>query len=59
LAFRKKIYSMLEELPQNLNDWRVEYDHNRPNQGKRCQGRTPFATLPESKNLVREKVIEA
>lgn len=57
VAFRKKIFSSLEELQTDLDDWLVTYNQERPHQGKRCQGRTPLQTFLDSKALVREKML--
>jgi transposase InsO family protein len=57
VTFRKKIYTTLEELQQDLDDWLVEYNFDRPHQGKRCQGRTPWSTFLEGKIIVSEKMI--
>ena len=59
VAFRKKIYRTLEELQNDLDAWLDEYNHERPHQGKRCDGKTPYATLTETKDLAREKRISA
>ena len=47
------------ELQQDLDRWLHEYNHDRKHQGKRCDGRTPYATLTEAKDLVRDKRISA
>ena len=59
VAFRKKIYMTLEELQKDLDIWLEEYNMHRPHQGKRCDGRTPYATLTDGKAIVREKMIAA
>lgn len=59
VTFRKKIYLTLEELEEDLDAWLVEYNNYRRNQGKRCEGRTPYKTLTAGKAIVREKVIAA
>jgi Winged helix-turn helix/Integrase core domain len=57
IAFRKKIYLNVEELQQDLDDWLVRYNHRRPHQGKRCQGRTPMETFLENLPLAKEKIL--
>jgi len=57
IAFRKKIYRSVEELQVDLDAWLDAYNHERKHQGKRCDGRTPYATLTEAKDIVREKMI--
>jgi transposase InsO family protein len=59
VAFRKKIYRSLEELQVDLDAWLDEYNTTRPHQGKRCDGKTPYATLTEGKEILAEKVIAA
>jgi len=59
VTFRKKIYTTLEELQTDLDHWLDEFNTLRPHQGKRCEGRTPYATLTEGKAIVREKMIAA
>jgi len=59
VAFRKKIYTTLAELQADLDDWLAEYNHRRPHQGKRCDGRTPMVTWDEAKPLAAEKRIGA
>jgi len=55
VAFRKKIYSSLEVLQEDLDVWINFYNNERTHQGKRCQGRTPIQTFLDGLNLVKEK----
>jgi len=55
IALRKKIYLGLEELQQDLDLWMNRYNHERPHQGKRCQGRTPIETFMDNLALAKEK----
>jgi len=57
VAFRKKIYHSLDELQRDLDEWMVKYNHRRPHQGKRCQGRTPMETFLENLPLAKEKIL--
>lgn len=57
VAFRKKIYSTLEELQRDLDAWIVHYNNERTHQGKMCCGRTPMATFEDGKRIYREKQI--
>jgi transposase InsO family protein len=59
IAFRKKIYKTIEELQKDLDVWLDEYNNRRAHQGKRCEGRTPYATLTDGKAIVEEKQIAA
>lgn len=45
ITFPKKIYSTLDELQKDLDDWIYYYNHERTHQGKMCCGRTPIETL--------------
>lgn len=56
VTFRKKIYTSLEELQQDLDDWLYYYNHQRTHQGKMCCGRTPMNTLLDGKKIWMEKV---
>jgi transposase InsO family protein len=55
VTFRKKVYSDLETLQKDLNEYMNEYNYKRTHQGKRCQGRTPMETFLESKKYFAEK----
>lgn len=57
IAFRKKIYSGIDELQADLDDWLIRYNHERTHQGKMCCGRTPIATFEDGKMIWREKTI--
>jgi transposase InsO family protein len=55
IAFRKKIYTTMETLQQDLDVWIDSYNHDRTHQGKMCCGRTPTATFEDGKKICREK----
>ena len=55
ITFRKKIYSTLEELQTDLDEWLFYYNNERTHQGKMCCGRTPLETLVDGKNLWQDK----
>lgn len=55
ITFRKKLYSTLEELQTDLDDWLKFYNTERTHQGKMCCGRTPFETLLDGKRIWAEK----
>jgi transposase InsO family protein len=63
VAFRKKLYTTLEAVQEDLDKFMVWYNSERTNQGKRCQGRTPAETFEAGKELceryVQEAVVEA
>ena len=57
VAFRKKLYTSIEEIQTDTNEWLKKYNQFRPHSGKHCYGKTPMQTLEESKALVKERNI--
>ena len=55
ITFRKKIYSDLETLQADLDEWLIKYNTERTHQGKMCCGRTPFETLLDGQKIWQEK----
>lgn len=55
VTFRKKVYSSLEQLQHDLDEWLIKYNTERTHQGKMCCGRTPFETLLDGQRLWKEK----
>ncbi|MCU4363363.1 IS481 family transposase [Acinetobacter sp. WU_MDCI_Abxc22] len=55
ITFRKKLYSSLEELQIDLDEWLKFYNTERTHQGKMCNGRTPLETLLDGKRIWAEK----
>ncbi|MEY3369638.1 MAG: hypothetical protein RLZZ361_308, partial [Cyanobacteriota bacterium] len=55
IAFRKKIYSSLEELQIDLDAWLMKYNNERPHSGKYCYGKTPMQTFLDSLKIAKEK----
>jgi transposase InsO family protein len=47
LAFRKKIYVLIEDLQEQLDQWLQHYNHKRPHRGYRNFGRRPIDTVKE------------
>jgi len=56
--FRKKVYSDLETLQADLNQYMHEYNFERTHQGKRCLGRTPMDTFIDGKRCFIEKDLD-
>jgi hypothetical protein len=56
-AFRKKIYTTLEELQSDVDQWLKEYNSERTHSGKYCYGRTPMETFTETLSLAKEKML--
>src|SRR5207253_2771369 len=45
VAFRKRIYSGIEQLQADLDAWITGYNEQRPHQGRWCYGKTPMQTF--------------
>ena len=58
IAFRKKLYSKLDDLQADLDAWVESYNHERSHQGKMCCGRTPMQTLRDGREQWDAKVSE-
>ncbi|MDQ6663330.1 MAG: IS481 family transposase [Acidobacteriota bacterium] len=58
IAFRKKLYTGLEQLQADVDAWIVEYNENRPHSGKYCFGKTPMETFRSAKHLAQEKPLD-
>jgi len=58
VTFRKKIYSDIETLQADLDEYIYRYNNERTHQGKRCQGRTPMETFIEGKELFNKKNLD-
>lgn len=58
IAFRKKIYSSVEQLQQDVDDWIDSYNCTRPHSGRYCYGKTPMQTFLDSKQIVQQKMLE-
>lgn len=56
VTLRKNVYTTLDELQKDLDDWLYYYNHQRTHQGKMCCGRTPMETLLDGKKIWQEKV---
>ncbi len=56
VTFRRKIYSSIEQLQNDLDDWLDYYNNDRTHQGKMCCGRTPIQTLIDGKEAWRDKI---
>jgi hypothetical protein len=57
VAFRKKLYTSLEEMQADLDEWMSYYNHKRTHSGRYCYGKTPMATFKESLILAWQKMI--
>jgi len=46
-AFRKTLYTSVDQMQKDLDEFMKKYNFDRTNQGKRCKGRTPYETFTE------------
>jgi transposase InsO family protein len=58
VAFRKKVYSSLEELQADVDAWIDSYNRERPHSGRYCYGKTPWQTFEESQHLATAKMLD-
>lgn len=58
-AFRKKIYSSLEDLQIDLDQYLNKYNNTRPLSGKFCYGKTPMQTFKDSIKMAQDKSINS
>lgn len=56
-AFRRKMYSSVEQLQEDLDKYMDEYNLNRVHSGKYCYGKTPMRTLLDSIHLAKIKML--
>jgi transposase InsO family protein len=59
VAFRKKLYRRIDELQADLDAWLVEYNEQRPHQGRWCYGKTPIETFIDTLPVAKEKLMQA
>jgi transposase InsO family protein len=58
ITFRKKLYSDIDTLQKDLDEYIDWYNNERTHQGTRCKGRTPMETFEEGKQFYTEKNID-
>ena len=58
VAFRRKIYKSIDEIQIELDIFMDNYNYERTNQGKHCQGRTPMQTFEDGRALYQKYVFE-
>jgi transposase InsO family protein len=59
IAFRKKLYRSIAELQKDLDAWLIEYNNERPHQGRWCYGKTPMQTFVDTLPVAKEKLMQA
>ncbi len=57
VAFRKQLYTSIEQIQTDLDVFMTTYNEHRTNQGKRCLGRTPKQTWDAGYELYKKYVI--
>lgn len=57
VAFRKKLYTSLEDLQTDLEQWLEYYNNERTHSGKYCFGKTPMQTFIDTKSLAKTKML--
>jgi transposase InsO family protein len=57
IAFRKKIYTSIEDLQADVDEWIKDYNEQRPHSGKYCYGKTPMQTFQDTLHVAKEKMI--
>lgn len=58
IAFRKQVYTSLEQLQADVDEWVEQYNRERTHTGKYCFGRTPLQTFRETKHLAHAKQLD-
>jgi hypothetical protein len=56
-AFRKEIYTSLETLQTDVDEWVEQYIRERTHTGKYCFGPTPLQTFRATKHLEQAKML--
>jgi len=57
-AFRRKLYTSVEQLQQDADQWVVSYNQERTHSGKHCFGKTPWQTFLDSKPIAIAKQLD-
>jgi transposase InsO family protein len=57
-AFRRKLYTSLEQLQADVDVWMESYNAERTHSGKYCYGKTPLQTFLESATLALNKQLD-
>jgi hypothetical protein len=58
VAFRKKIYTTLDQLQAGVDEWLEQYNPERTHTGKYCFSRTPLQAFRETKHLAQAKMLD-
>ncbi len=52
MMFRRKIYSSLEDIQQDIDKWLAFYNRERPHSGRYCYGKTPWDASANDSRVV-------
>lgn len=55
IIFRKKIYTSIEDLQKDVDNWLVSYNEMRSHSGKYCYGKTSYQTFLDGKKIAKDK----
>lgn len=58
ILFRKKLYTTLDELQNDVDQWLEFYNNERTHSGKHCCGKTPMQTFKDSLYIANSKNID-
>jgi hypothetical protein len=58
IAFRKKLYTCIQQLQTDLDEWLEQYNRERTHTGQYCFGRTPLQTFRETQHLAHAKRLD-
>jgi len=58
IIFRKKVFTSIDELQFELDQWIEWYNKERTHSGKHCYGKTPWQTFIDSKHLALDKQLD-
>jgi hypothetical protein len=59
VAFRKKLYTSLDELQADLDEWIQWYNTERTHSGRYCYDKTPMQTFKDAKVLAKQKELDS
>lgn len=59
IVFRKKVFSSIDELQTELDQWLNWYNTERTHSGKYCYGKTPWQTFLDTIHLAHEKQLDS
>ena len=58
IIFRKKVFTSIEQLQLELDNWINWYNEQRTHSGKHCYGKTPWNTFIQTKHLALDKQLD-